>query len=141
MVKWFIHWFQEKPSLDFQSKYTIFLSFPYLFQTQWVNSMSSPSRKWRVVQTNIWEDIFAHWGSVLSKSSDGIFRNGMVHGQNLICAHFWHMSDRLYRNRKSHEIRGCLEAILWVLGLIYTGLIISYPKGGVKILKIFRSKE
>ena len=32
---------------------------------------------------------------------------------------FFCFSDWLYRNRKSHGILGCLEAIFWVLGLIY----------------------
>ena len=33
---------------------------------------------------------------------------------------FYHItSDRSYRNKKSHEIWGCLEVIFRVLGLIY----------------------
>ena len=32
----------------------------------------------------------------------------------------YQIGHQSYRNRKSHEIRGCLEAILRVLGLIYT---------------------
>ena len=39
---------------------------------------------------------------------------------------FFCFSDRSYRNRKSHEISGCLEAILRVLGMIY-GMILNTP--------------
>ena len=78
------------------------------------------------------------WGTSFSLNQPAPSRSPKNTVKNQI---FFCLSDRSYRNRKSHEIWGCLEAILRVLGLIYDRGDVEQPpvSNRVKYLRQNRS--